>query len=248
MNTVCLLMHGLGGTPFDLSWVTRALNKAGIDTHAVTLPGHGGTVESYGAARFAQWTAFVENEYQTLAATGKNVVVGGFSLGGILALHLAQRFPVAGVIVLASPMYLCKIFPYFTPDPRLFFMPLLARWRTVEYHHQRSALSREIAPWEGHEGIVFPPQVVDLLQGMAEVRKKLSHVTAPVLFMQARGDATCNIYNAWYLARHVASKDVRLRILRIEESRVDQHLLVTHQETREQVAAECTRFVLDIGQ
>lgn len=247
MNTVCLLMHGLGGTPFDLSWVTQSLNKAGVGTHAVTLPGHGSTVEAYGAARFADWTAFVENEYQELVAKGKRVLVGGFSLGGILALHLAQRFPVTGVVALASPMYLYKLYPYFTPDPRLFIMPLLARWRKVEYHHRRSDLSREIAPWEGHEGVVFPPQVVDLLQGMSVVRKKLSKVTAPLLFMQARGDATCNIYNACYIARHVGSKDVRVRILTIDETRVDQHLLVTHKETREQVAAECTRFVLDIG-
>lgn len=248
MNTVCLLMHGLGGTPFDLSWVTQSLNRAGVDTHAVTLPGHGSTVEAYGAARFAHWTAFVEREYQALAAKGNRVLVGGFSLGGILALHLAQRYPVVGVMALASPMYLYKWFPYFTPDPRLFIMPLLARWRKVEYHHRRSDLSREIAPWEGHEGVVFPPQVADLLQGMSEVRKKLSHVSAPLLFMQARGDTTCNMYNAYYIARHVASKDVRLRILSIDETRVDQHLLVTHKETREQVAEECTRFVLDIGQ
>lgn len=248
MSTVCLLMHGLGGTPFDLSWVTQSLRKAGIATHAVTLPGHGSTVEAYGAARFAHWTAFVEREYQALVAQGNTVLVGGFSLGGILALHLAQRYPVAGVIVLASPMYLCKLHPYFTPDPRIFIMPLLARWRKVIYHPRRSDLSREIAPWEGHEGVMFPPQLVNLLEGMTTVRKKLSKVSAPLLFMQARGDTTCNIYNAWYIAQHVASKDVRLRILTIDETRVDQHLLVTHRETREQVAAECTRFALDIGQ
>lgn len=248
MDTVCLLMHGLGGTPFDLKWVEAALKRAGIATRVLTLPGHGGSVEAYGAARFAHWTAFAEREYQELAAQGKRVIVGGFSLGGIIALHLAERFPVAGVIALASPVFLCKLHPYFAPDPRLFFLPLLALWRKVEHHPKRSELSREIAPWEGHEGIVFPPQLTDLLRGMAAVRKKLSQINAPLLFVQARGDKTCNRYNAGYIARHVSSKDVRLRFLGIAESRVDQHLCVTHKESREQVAAACAEFVMDIAQ
>lgn len=240
-------MHGLGGTPFDLKWVEAALHREGIATHVLTLPGHGSSVEAYGAARFAHWTAYVEREYQALVAQGKRVIVGGFSLGGILALHLAERFPVAGVIVLASPMFLCKLHPYFAPDPRLFFLPLLALWRKVEHHPKRSELSREIAPWEGHEGIVFPPQVVDLLRGMAAVRKKLSKVSAPLLFVQARGDKTCNMYNASYIARNVSSRDVRLRFVSITETRVDQHLCVTHKESREQVAQACAQFVLDIA-
>lgn len=246
MDTVCLLMHGLGGTSFDLKWVEAALTRAGIATRVLTLPGHGGSVEAYGAARFADWAAYAEREYQELAAQGKRVIVGGFSLGGILALHLAERFPVAGVMVLASPMFLCKLHPYFAPDPRLFFFPLLALWRKVEYHSKRSELAKETAPWEGHEGIVFPPQVVDLLRGMVAVRKKLSQVSAPLLFVQARGDKTCNMYNARYIAKNVSSKDVRLRFVSIAETRVDQHLCVTHQESREQVAQACAQFALDI--
>ncbi|MEG2172570.1 MAG: alpha/beta fold hydrolase [Desulfovibrionaceae bacterium] len=247
MATVCLLLHGLGGTPFDLHWVQAALEKTDITPHPVLLAGHGGTVEAYGAARFAHWTAQVEREYRALAAQGNKVLVCGFSLGGILALHLAQRFPVVGVVALASPMYLCKVHPYFCPTPRLFFISMLAQWRKVEYHPKRSALAREIAPWQGHEGVIFPPQIVDLQRGMVGVRKKLGQVSAPLLFMQARGDTTCNMYNAGYIASHVASKDVRVRILGIEESRVDQHLLVSHVETRDQVAAEVVSFALNVA-
>lgn len=157
MNTVCLLIHGLGGTAFDLEWVAKTLSAAGIAAQRVTLPGHDSTVEAYGAARFAHWAEHVEHAYAALAAQGKRGIVVGFSLGGILALHLAQRFAVAGVVTLAAPMYLYKIFPYFTADPRLCIFPLLARWRKVEYHAPRSALARDIAPWQGHEGVTFPP-------------------------------------------------------------------------------------------
>ena len=38
-----LLIHGLGGTQYDLGPMHKVLRRGGVDTHAVTLPGHGGT-------------------------------------------------------------------------------------------------------------------------------------------------------------------------------------------------------------
>ena len=42
VRTGALLIHGLGGTQFDLGSMHKVLQRAGVETHAVTLPGHGG--------------------------------------------------------------------------------------------------------------------------------------------------------------------------------------------------------------
>ena len=69
-----------------------ALRDAGCSVRLSVLPGHGSTVEAYGAARFRDWTAHAEAEYRALEAEGAPVLVAGFSLGGIMALHLPAAF------------------------------------------------------------------------------------------------------------------------------------------------------------
>lgn len=242
MPLSCLLLHGLGGTPFEMEPLAVALEKAGCSVHLSTLPGHGGTLEDYGIARFSQWTAHVENEYRMLEERGAPVLVAGFSLGGILALHLAQRCAPVGVIALAAPVFLFRFFPWFVPDWRLCMLPLLARLRPVIRMPPRRPEARKIAPWQGHETVMFPAQVLDLLRGAAAVRRGLGRVRAPLLIMQARGDKTCHPYNAWYIASHVASQDVAVRLLDIRERRAGHHLITTHRETRVTVARASAAF------
>jgi len=45
VRTGALLIHGLGGTQFDLGVMHKALLRAGVEIHSITLPGHGGQPE-----------------------------------------------------------------------------------------------------------------------------------------------------------------------------------------------------------
>lgn len=242
MELSCLLLHGLGGTPFEMEPLAVALREIGCSVHLSMLPGHGGTVEAYGAARFRDWTAHVEAEYRALEAEERPVLVAGFSLGGILALHLAQRFAVAGVAALAAPVFLFRFFPWFVSDWRLCVLPLLARTHPVMDVPPRRPEAREIAPWQGHEEVIFPAQVLDVMRGAAAVRRELRRVRAPLLLVQARGDKTCHPYNAWYIASRSASRDVALRLLDIREQRAGRHMITTHRETREITARAVASF------
>ena len=40
-----LLIHGLGGTEFDMGALHKVLARAGVEPHGVTLPGHAGCPE-----------------------------------------------------------------------------------------------------------------------------------------------------------------------------------------------------------
>ena len=44
-RTGALLIHGLGGTEFDMGSLHKVLARAGVETHGVTLPGHAGRPE-----------------------------------------------------------------------------------------------------------------------------------------------------------------------------------------------------------
>ena len=248
MELSCLLLHGLGGTPFEMEPLAVALRDAGCSVRLSVLPGHGSTVDAYGAARFRDWTGHAEAEYRALEAEGAPVLVAGFSLGGILALHLAQHFTPAGVAALAAPVFLFRFFPWFVSDWRLCVLPLLARAYPRLSMPPRQPEAREIAPWRGHEEVIFPAQIGDLMRGAAVVRRGLGRVRAPLLLVQARGDRTCHPYNSWYIASRAASRDVTLRLLDIREQRAGHHLITTHRETRAAVARAVALFARRVAE
>ena len=54
-RTGALLIHGLGGTEYDLGGLKKTLGNAGIDAHAILLPGHGETPERLATIRAEDW-------------------------------------------------------------------------------------------------------------------------------------------------------------------------------------------------
>jgi carboxylesterase len=99
-----LLIHGLGGTPLEMRYVAHGLATAGHTVHVPQLAGHCGTVDELKVCGWLDWHASVEAEHdQMLAAGCETMVVGGLSMGSVLALHLAATRPetVAGLALYA---------------------------------------------------------------------------------------------------------------------------------------------------
>jgi pimeloyl-ACP methyl ester carboxylesterase len=88
-----LLIHGLGGTPVELKVVARGLHKAGFTVHCCQLAGHCGTEEDLLATDWHDWFKSVEDALETLRGQCTSVVVGGLSMGAVMALHLAAKHP-----------------------------------------------------------------------------------------------------------------------------------------------------------
>ncbi len=87
---VVVLVHGDGETARDWRWVAPAIAAAGHRVVAPSLPGHGATAEtrSYAMEDLAAWLGrFLDR------LTIDRVTVGGNSIGGIMAIHLALQQP-----------------------------------------------------------------------------------------------------------------------------------------------------------
>lgn len=87
----CLLLHGFTGTPWDVRPLGDALAARGYRVHAPLLPGHGLVPEAMLHVRAADWVAASEAALARLPLGP--VFVGGLSMGGLLALVLAARYP-----------------------------------------------------------------------------------------------------------------------------------------------------------
>lgn len=245
-----LLFHGLAGTPFEIAPVAAALEQEGMTTHTPLLPGHGAGTDAYLAASFAQWRAFAHAEYRRLSAAGP-LLLGGYSLGGILALDLAETAareglaPPLGLLLLATPLS----FSAWRPGLRLRgpgswrfrLLPLAARLRPVLSVPPRSAAARATAPWRGHETVCCLRHFAEMETALRGIRRRLGLIQAPLCIIQLRHDADCPPGHAARLLARCGSSDARLHLLRTK-SLHGGHLPATHAESRERVTALCRAF------
>lgn len=96
-----LLSHGFTGSPASMRPWGEHLGSLGYGVAVPLLPGHGTTWQELNRHRWEDWYAAIGAAFDTLRAEHDEVVVGGLSMGGALALRLAADRPdeVAGVMV-----------------------------------------------------------------------------------------------------------------------------------------------------
>lgn len=96
-----LVLHGFtGSTQTILDWAT-SLAAAGLTVRAPLLAGHGGSWQELAKTGWTDWYADAERAFLELSGRCPQVFVAGLSMGGCLALRLAetQGSLVSGVVL-----------------------------------------------------------------------------------------------------------------------------------------------------
>ena len=168
--------------------------------------------------------------------------------GGSLCLALAQRYCPAGVVTIASPVFLYRFLPLEATDWRLPLTGLLKRFRPIWPSPPKKPQSRLIAPWQGYEEAVALEPLHSLLLGLGEVRRNLGRITSPLLSIHSPLDRYVPFGNLWEILRNVNSPLRRSAVLTIEERVTKHHLLTTHLETRSAVAGLCAAFIRELSE
>ncbi len=101
-----VLLHGLSANKRIMSYISAGFAAEGLRVFVPDLPGHGRTDGPFSYERSEQCS---ENLVRELVARGlldpERTILVGHSLGGAIALRVASRFPVAGVIAISpAPM------------------------------------------------------------------------------------------------------------------------------------------------
>jgi carboxylesterase len=114
-----LLCHGFTGSPQSMRPWAEHLADAGLTVSLPRLPGHGTRWQEMNVTRWEDWYAEVDRALTGLRARCEQVFVMGLSMGGTLAIRLAEQRPedVAG-LVLVNPSLL-------TTRPDRHALPLL---------------------------------------------------------------------------------------------------------------------------
>jgi carboxylesterase len=99
-----LLSHGFTGSPASMTPWARHLADAGHTVRVPRLPGHGTTWKDMNTTRWQDWYAEVDAALTDLRSRCDRVVVAGLSMGGCLALRLAEQRPTdVDALVLVNP-------------------------------------------------------------------------------------------------------------------------------------------------
>lgn len=174
-----VLSHGFTGSVMSVAPWAHAI-AAGCNARVVAprLTGHGTTWQDMAESGWADWYADVEAAWEELSASCDKVFVGGLSMGGALALRLAQEHPVAGVLL---------VNPGIASRNKL--LPLSGLLRHVI--KSQPGITSDIHK-EGVEELGYDRVSVAAAWSMTRlwkhVREDLPRVTAPVILFRSQVD------------------------------------------------------------
>src|SRR5262249_50475322 len=102
--TGVLLCHGFTAGPQSLRPWADCLAEAGLSVWLPRLPGHGTTWQEMAHTRWEDWYAELDRAFDELRAHADEIFVMGLSMGGCLALRLAEpRGPPGRGLVIGNP-------------------------------------------------------------------------------------------------------------------------------------------------
>lgn len=227
------LIHGLGGTQYDLGSMHKRLKNAGFVTHSLTLPGHGTTPEDLVGVTAEDWMDAVRVKYHEVMAQHEEVHVMGMCMGSLLAIETVKRegHTRGKLIALAPPIYLdgWATAWYAFVRHALYHVPgVSARMKIVEEdpfgiknEQLRAIVKAKFARGENfHYGWVplACVQQVDRLRGF--VMKGLDKIEAQTLVIHAREDELTSLRSADYLIEKINGKKHagKARVVVLEDS------------------------------
>src|SRR5580700_7190252 len=117
-----VLFHGISANRKIMSYLARGLAEQGLRVYVPDLPGHGRTPGPFSPARAEQCGEALVSELLTRGAISRSrMILAGHSMGGAIAIRIASRDSVLGVIAISpAPM---RAAHGVTPEKLLFSDP-----------------------------------------------------------------------------------------------------------------------------
>ena len=194
-----LLCHGLTGSPASLRPMAQTFAGAGHRVELPLLPGHGTRWQDLQQTRWPDWFGEVESSFGRLRQECDDVFVVGLSMGGALALRLAQTRgdDVSGVVVVNPSVH-----------SRNKMLPLLPALR-----HIISAvpgISNDIKR-TGQDEVAYDRLPLQAMYSLTKfwgiVRDDLTRVTQPLLVFGSVEDHVVEPSNALEVLEQTSSED-----------------------------------------
>ena len=205
----CLLIHGFTGSPPEMRPMGEYLAQRGIAASAPLLAGHGTTPQDLARTTWHDWYSSVETAFLDLRKRSEVVFVGGFSLGALLAMHLAANQDVSGLILMSPALVL--------RDSRVKFVPvvrLLLRFVTKDPDPSHTDLTDPEAYKKFWSYDAYPTAAMYQLYLLQKVvRPELPRIHAPALIAYSTGDMAVSPRSGEVIRDGISSQHKEMLVL-----------------------------------
>jgi carboxylesterase len=210
---VVLLIHGFRGSPAVFEELGELLTQRDCSVQAMLLPGHGRTVEELAASRWQNWTSSVESTHLKLKERHKKIFVVGFSLGGLLALNLASRTTIDGVIAISPFLQLNPdASGGLSPQARLKLARFLPFTKIVELHREPNILDDALRAEVAISHFYPVKTMQSMIDFTKDIADSLNSIQCPLLIQQSKHDSVVCSASVEQLYENISSEDKRLTL------------------------------------
>jgi carboxylesterase len=204
-RTGVLLCHGFTGSPQSLRPWAEFFADAGLTVSLPRLPGHGTTWQEMARTRWEDWYAEVDRAFDELRSATDEIFVMGLSMGGCLALRLAELHgeAVSGLVL---------VNPSVTAETKLFLLAPVLKLVVPSLKGITSDIKKEGAAEIGYDRV--PVKAAATLPGLWQVTTRhLKEVSQPVLAYRSATDHVVGPANMDILRRALPASQLEVREL-----------------------------------
>lgn len=194
-KTKCLIIHGFGGGVHEVKPLADYLISLGYDVSCPILKGNSATRKDMEKANYRDWIDSAERELLMSKEIGKEIVLIGFSMGGLIAFNLACKHNIKVIVTINTPIFYWNIYQV--------FLNLLDDMKKMKCNHiKRYLKAKNNSPF------------LDMIQFqllLHKTKSKLKKINCPILIIQAEDDDTVRRKSVDYIDRHVSSVRKKIR-------------------------------------
>lgn len=231
-ETACLLIHGFSGSPAELRPLGEFLAQKGFTVKGVLLKGHGSTPEEMEKTGWQDWYKSAEGGYFELREKYSRIIPIGFSMGGLLAMHLASKYSFPCFITISSPIYIV--------NKKAMFASIIKYFKRFEPKKPNTYLEKDMQEYVSDLGKIPVKCVGSLVNLISNTKKIIPLVKTSILIVQSKMDATVDPRSAQYIYDKIGSTEKDL--LWLESSG---HLVVLDKE-RERLFIKIEQFIKQV--
>lgn len=197
-----LLIHGFTGCAAHMRLLAEGLHQQGFTVMGINLPGHATDMDDMARCTWDDWLTAAKEAFLQLKRQCDHVSVAGLSMGGCLALILAEQMEVTAIAPISAPMG--------TKAP-LWAATLASPFMKTVWWRQRGEGVRLLDETYDYGYSGFRTSCVRHLARLIRMaRSDLHAVTCPVLVVQSHADQTITANSAEVILHGVSSEVKRV--------------------------------------
>lgn len=207
-----VLVHGYLAAPLEVRAMAEHLYHKGYAVYGVRLKGHGTSPEDLARTSWEEWYESLNRGYAVIKTLTDNIVIGGFSTGGALALLAAARkgCKVRAAFSVNAPLHLrnyaARLAPSIVTMNTLF--PRLRRgalqWEYVVNRPENEHINYTRNPLTG---------VRELGRVMEIMERALPDIAIPTLLVQGSRDPVVNPVSGTLIFEKIGTAQKELAVL-----------------------------------